>query len=166
MAVCRMIAWAPYWGLANVGLSCLAVTYPVSSLLDLLRIIRPVLCGGYRALQVTRWSPPGRPPFFRRETLAVYSRSGCPDPHLTGTGYHEPVSDPEPQGTNVRVTLDPCVGEPEDDRAYERMGFKHGYVSRCAIALPVVRTRSVAHGGAWNNEPALPIIYRLLRGLS
>ena len=46
----------------------------------LLRIIRPVLCGGYRALQVTRLSPPGRPPFSRRETLAVYSRSGCPDP--------------------------------------------------------------------------------------
>ena len=32
------------------------------------------------------------------------------------------------------VILDPCVGEPEDDRAYERMGVKHGLVWRRAIA--------------------------------
>ena len=32
------------------------------------------------------------------------------------------------------VILDPCVGESEDDRAYERMGVKHGLVWRRAIA--------------------------------
>ena len=54
--------------------------------------------------------------------------------------------------------------EPVHERSQERLCFKPGWMSRCAIALPVVWNRSVAHGGAWHNEPSLPSISCFLRG--
>ena len=54
--------------------------------------------------------------------------------------------------------------EPVHERSQERLCFKPGWMSRCAIALPVVWNRSVAHGGAWYSEPSLPSISCFLRG--
>ena len=55
--------------------------------------------------------------------------------------------------------------EPVHERSQERLCFKPGWMSRCAIALPVVWNRSVAHGGAWHNEPSLLSISCFLREL-